>query len=66
MSRNFELMTQLGLQVDATYQPKPDAAPCASPSEVASASSGNAIHVGEEEMTRFILEMFPRGGSNQK
>jgi hypothetical protein len=66
MSRNFELMTQLGLQVGVTNQPKPDATDSPHESDVVSAPSGDAVHAGEEEMARFILEMFPRGGSGQK
>jgi hypothetical protein len=62
MSRNFELMTQLGLQVGATDNPKPAATDSAGASDVVSPPSGDAVHAGEEEMTRFILGMFPRGG----
>ncbi|MGA2909274.1 MAG: hypothetical protein ABSE36_16350 [Terracidiphilus sp.] len=62
MSRNFELMTQLGLQVSATDNPKPAAIDSAGASDVVSTPSGDAVHAGEEEMARFILEMFPRSG----
>jgi hypothetical protein len=66
MSRNFELMTQLGLQVGVTDKAKPDATQCEGASDVVPPPNGEAGNVGEEEMARFILEMFPRGGSGPK
>jgi hypothetical protein len=66
MSRNFELMTQLGLEVGVTDKPKPDATDHTITSEVVFTPSGDAGNTGEEEMVRFILEMFPRGGGAAK
>ena len=66
MSRNFELMTQLGLQVGVADQPKEDATHREVESEVVSAPPDGAVNAGEEEMARFILEMFPRGGDGKK
>jgi hypothetical protein len=66
MSRNFELMTQLGLQVGVTEMPKQDGNDCAPTMDVVSTPYGDAGNVREEEMTRFILEMFPRGGGAPK
>ena len=66
MSRNFELMTQLGLQVGVTDQPKPEATHGEGAPEEFSARSGDAVHAGEEEMARFLLEMFPRGEGGPK
>jgi hypothetical protein len=66
MSRNFELMTQLGLQMGVTNQPKPEAADFDSASDVVQIPNVDAGDASEEQMTRFILEMFPRGGSGQK
>ncbi len=66
MSRNFELMTQLGLQAGLTDKPKPDGIDSAATVDVVSTPSGEASNVREEEMARFILEMFPRGGSGPK
>ncbi len=66
MSRNFELMTQLGLQVGVTDKPKQDATDCPGATDVVSTPTADAGNAGEEEMARFILEMFPRGGSGPK
>lgn len=66
MSRNFELMTQLRLQMGVTDQPKQDATGSEGASELFSAPSGGAVHAGDAEMARFILEMFPRSGGGQK
>ena len=66
MSRNFELMAQLGLHVGVTDKPKPDATHCEGASDVVPTPNGDAGNAGEEEMARFILEMFPCGGSGPK
>ncbi|MGO8934190.1 MAG: hypothetical protein ACLQDA_10810 [Terracidiphilus sp.] len=66
MSRNFELMTQLGLEVGAIDEPKPDATNRTGPSDVVFTPSGDASNVSEEEMARFLLQMFPRGGGGPK
>jgi hypothetical protein len=66
MSRNFELMTQLGLQVGVKEKLKQDATQCEGASGVVPPPNGEAGNVREEEMVRFILEMFPRGGSASK
>ena len=67
MSRNFELMTQLGLQVGVTDKPKPDATLIMLPrSTLSPLLLAKPSMSGEEEMARFILEMFPRGGSGPK
>jgi hypothetical protein len=66
MSRNFELMTQLGLQVGVTDKPKSDAADRAGALDVFPIHSSDAGDASEEEMARFILEMFPQGGCAPK
>ena len=66
MSRNFELMTQLGLQMGATDKPKPDAADRAAAMDLFPILPSDAGNASEEEMARFTLEMFPRGGGAPK
>jgi hypothetical protein len=66
MSRNFELMTQLGLQVGVTDKPRPDAADRAVAMDVSPIRSSDAGNASEEEMARFILEMFPHSGCASK
>jgi hypothetical protein len=66
MSRNFELMTQLGLQVGVTDKPDSGTADSGGVTDVVSTPTADTGIADEEEMARFILEMFPRGGSGPK
>jgi hypothetical protein len=66
MSRNFELMTQLGHQVGVTDKPEPAAADSAGAMDVVSNPTADTGNADEEEMARFILEIFPRGRSGPK
>jgi hypothetical protein len=63
MSRNFELMTQLGLRVGVTDKPKPDAADRVTAVDDVPVLFSNDGDASGEEMVRFIRDMFPRGGS---
>jgi hypothetical protein len=66
MSRNFELMTQLGLEVGAIDEPKPNAAPPAGAPRAIPMQSNDVADANEEEMARFLLEMYPGGGGGAK
>lgn len=66
MRRNFEFITQLGLQLGVTDKPKADANERAAAADAVPVRSSNPSSAGGdaggEEIARFILEMFPRGG----
>jgi hypothetical protein len=72
MSRNFELMKQLGLQMGVTNIPRAGTTPTPDTADrpdvidavpIPSIDAGNpSEEIGGEEMVRFILEMFPQGG----
>jgi len=66
MSRNFELMTQLGLEVGVTDEPKPNATQSAAVLKAPPMQSGNVGDVSEEEMARFLLDMYRRGDGGPK
>jgi len=66
MSRNFELMTQLGLEVGVTDEPSPNAIQRPAALKASPMQSGNVGNVSEDEMARFLLDMYPRGGGGPK
>jgi hypothetical protein len=63
MSRNFELMMQLGLEMGVTDKPKPDAVDHADAIDFVPILPSDAGNASQEEMARFIRDIFPRGGS---
>jgi len=58
MSRNFELMTQLELEVGVTDKPKPDSTDHAAAMNVVPILSGHASSDGGEEMLRLVHRIF--------
>jgi receptor protein-tyrosine kinase len=64
MSRNFELMTQLEIEVGATDNPTPAAADRAAATEVAPILSRHASSASGEEMLRLIQHIFLSANGN--